>query len=150
MKEERVEVWLHRTTEYMNKRLTTQRVFQLCRLGRYSGRKTIEWGDCSPVKADIAVYSVLILFNLYFPIENNRWETVYNPVRQKTIAWAVAFVNKNALSPTTQRISHKFLLKSGPQRLRFMLNIVCLNWNINKSKRVASSHQTLNNLWCYS
>ncbi len=32
--------------------------------------------------------------------------------------------------------------KSGPQRLRFMLNIVCLNWNITKSKRVAFSYQT--------
>jgi len=33
--------------------------------------------------------------------------------------------------------------KSGPpQRLRFLLNIVCLNWNINEPKKVAWSQQT--------
>ncbi len=37
----------------------------------------------------------------------------------------------------------KWIRIRGPQRLRFMLHCtVCLNWNINKSKRVACSHQT--------
>ncbi len=57
-----------------SKRLTTQRVFQLCLLGRYSGRKTIEWGDCSPVRAASAVYSVIVshIYASYYPVENNR------------------------------------------------------------------------------
>ncbi len=43
--------------------------------------------------------------------------------------------------PSTER--QQWWIKSGPQRLRFMLNIVRLSWNINKSKRVTCSHQTL-------
>ncbi len=42
--------------------------------------------------------------------------------------------------PSTERQQWRF--QSGSQRLRFMLNRVCLNWIINQSKRVAYRHQT--------
>ncbi len=55
----------------------------------------------------------------------------------------VRIPSRHPYAPTERQ---QWRILSGPHRLRFMLNIVCLNWNSIKSKRVACSHQTFRSL----